>query len=192
MLEAFQSLRDELTTKKQAEVDQTSASASKPGPSTSAVHLDLPPPRPRTTSHVEEMEVDYGPALPPRLGSDLHNASDQILLHPRSLLRRPRIDLQNTLTLTKSMRLNRGLPRINTMMNPMNLGFHLLNPKNMLTRVDIRSAPDMCHLPQRRISPLQPDTGLQSPLGLSPLGLSLTKTNLNMIQTPLLQGSSSV
>ena len=77
MLEAFQSLRDELTTKKRAEVDQTSASASKPGPSISAVNLDLPPLRPRTTSHVEEMEVDYGPVLPPRLGSDLHNASDQ-------------------------------------------------------------------------------------------------------------------
>ena len=77
MLEAFQSLRDELATKKQAEVDQTSASASKPGPSNSAVNLDLPPPRPRTTSHVEEMEVDYGPALPPRLGSDLHNVLDQ-------------------------------------------------------------------------------------------------------------------
>ena len=77
MLEVFQSLQDELTTKKQAEVDQTSASASKPGPSTSAVYLDPPPPRPRTTSHVEEMEVDYGPALPPHLGSDLHNALDQ-------------------------------------------------------------------------------------------------------------------
>ena len=77
MLEAFQSLRDELTTKKQTEVDQTSVSASKPGPFTSGGHLDLPPPRPRTTSHVEEMEVDYGPALPPPLGSDLHNASDQ-------------------------------------------------------------------------------------------------------------------
>ena len=34
----------------------------------------------------------------------------------------------------------------------------------MLTRVGIRSGPDTCHLPQRRISPLQPDTGLQSPL----------------------------
>ena len=66
-----------MTTKKQAEVGQTSASASKPGPSTSAVNLDLPPPRPRTTSHVEEMEVDYGPALPPHLCSDLHNTSDQ-------------------------------------------------------------------------------------------------------------------
>ena len=70
MLEAFQSLRDELTTKKQAEVDQTSASASKPGPSTSTVYLDPPPPRPRTTLHVEEMEVDYGTALPPRCISE--------------------------------------------------------------------------------------------------------------------------
>ena len=59
-------------------MDQISASASKPELSTSAVNLDLPPPRPRTTSHVEEMEVDYGPALPPSLGSDIHNASDQI------------------------------------------------------------------------------------------------------------------
>ena len=58
-------------------MDQTLASASKPEPSTSAVNLDIPPPRPRTTSHVEEMEVDYGPALPPRLSSNLHNASDQ-------------------------------------------------------------------------------------------------------------------
>ena len=72
----------------------------------------------------------------------------RILMHPRNLLRRPRIDLKNTLTLTKGMRLNRGLPRTNTMMNPMNLGCHLLNPKNMLTRVDIRSGPDTCHLTQ--------------------------------------------
>ena len=78
MLEAFQSLQDELTSKKQVEVDQTSASASKPGPSHQAVNLDLPPLRPRPTSHsIEEMEVDYGPALPPRLGADHHNVSDQ-------------------------------------------------------------------------------------------------------------------
>ena len=77
MLKAFQSLRDKLTAKKQVEVDQTSASASKPGSSNNAVNLDLPPPIPRPTSHVEEMEVDYGPALPPRLSADHHNASDQ-------------------------------------------------------------------------------------------------------------------
>ena len=83
MLEAFQSLRDELTAKKQVEVDQTSASASasKPGPSNLAVNLDLPPPRPRPTSpSVEAMEINYGPSLPPRLGADRSqhdNASDQ-------------------------------------------------------------------------------------------------------------------
>ena len=77
LLEAFQSLRDELTSKKQVEVDQTSASASKPGPSNGAVNLDLLPARPWPTSHVEEMEVDYGPALPPRLGTDHHYALDQ-------------------------------------------------------------------------------------------------------------------
>ena len=83
MLEAFQSLRDEFTSfqkmsKQQVEVDQTSASASKPGPCNQAFNLDLPPPRPWPTSHsVEDMELDYGPALPPRLGADHQNASDQ-------------------------------------------------------------------------------------------------------------------
>ena len=47
MLEAFQSLREELTAKKQTEVDQTSFPASKPGTSSTAVNMDLPPPRPR-------------------------------------------------------------------------------------------------------------------------------------------------
>ena len=76
MLEAFQSLREELTSKKQT--DQTSVSASKPGTSSRAVvNLDLPPPRHRTTIQTEDMDVDYGPAIPPRLGSDPHNASDQ-------------------------------------------------------------------------------------------------------------------
>ena len=52
MLEAFQSLRDKLTAKKQVEVDQTSASAPKP-----AVNLDLPPPsQPQAASNLEQME----------------------------------------------------------------------------------------------------------------------------------------
>ena len=67
-----------MTSKKQTEVDQTSVSASKPGTSSSAVfNLDLPPPRPTTNLQTEDMDVDYGPALPPRLASDPHNASDQ-------------------------------------------------------------------------------------------------------------------
>ena len=77
MLEVFQSLRDELTSKKQVEVDQTSAT--KPGTSQTAVNLDLPPPRqPRTTSNAEQMEVDCGPALPPQLSADHHVTSDQL------------------------------------------------------------------------------------------------------------------
>ena len=53
------------------EVDQTSASASMPGPSNQAVTLDPPHPRPRPTSHsVEAMKVDYSPPLPPCLGAD--------------------------------------------------------------------------------------------------------------------------
>ena len=70
-LEAFQSLREELTAKKQTEVDQTSFLASKPGTSSqTAVNLDLPPPRPSTNIQSEAMDVDYGPALPPRLVLD--------------------------------------------------------------------------------------------------------------------------
>ena len=59
-------------------MDQTSVSASKPGPSYQAVTLDPPPRRSRPTSHsVEAMEVDYGPSLP-RLGADQsQHASDQ-------------------------------------------------------------------------------------------------------------------
>ena len=75
MLEAFQSLRDELTSKKQVEVDQTSTS--KPGTSQAAVNLDPPPPsQPGAASNPDLMEVDYGPALPPHLGAD-HMTSDQ-------------------------------------------------------------------------------------------------------------------
>ena len=77
MLEAFQSLREELTAKNQTEVDQTSFPASKSGTSSTAVNLDLPPPRHRTNIQTEDMDVDYGPALPPRLVSDPHDTSDQ-------------------------------------------------------------------------------------------------------------------
>ena len=86
MLEVFQSLRNEFSSFKktynqsEVEMDQTSASASKPGPSNQAVNLDPPHPRPQPTSHsAEAMEVDYGPALPPCLGADQphENALDQ-------------------------------------------------------------------------------------------------------------------
>ena len=64
MLEAFQSLREELTAKKQSEVDQTSFLAYKTcSSSNNAVNLDLPPPKSSTDIHTEAMDVDYGPAL---------------------------------------------------------------------------------------------------------------------------------
>ena len=67
MLEAFQSLREELAVKKSAEVDP-SPHASKAGPSSKpAAHLDLPLPRSSTNTQSEAMDVDVGPALPPRL-----------------------------------------------------------------------------------------------------------------------------
>ena len=108
----------------------------------------------------------------------------RILMHTWYLPRRPWVDIKDTLTLTGSMMLVQDLPRTNTLMNPTNLGCHLPNPKNMLTRVDINLGPDMFHLPQRKISRLWLNTGLLSPLRLSPLGLTLIKTNLSMIQTP--------
>ena len=77
MLEAFQSLREELTTKKKTEVE-SSFLASKPGTSSdNAVNLDLPPPRSSTNIHTEAMDVDYGPALPPRLVLNQQDTSDQ-------------------------------------------------------------------------------------------------------------------
>ena len=88
MLEAFQSLHEELTTKKKTEVE-SSFSASKPGTSSdNAAHLDLPPPRSSTDVQSEAMEVDYGPALPPRLVLN-QDTSDQYVapseVHPKEV-----------------------------------------------------------------------------------------------------------
>ena len=94
MLEAFQSLREELTVKKQTEVDQTSFPASKPGTSSIAVNLDLPPPRHKANIQTEDMDVDYGPALPPRLVLDPHDTSDQYVapseLPPKKVSDKPK------------------------------------------------------------------------------------------------------
>ena len=119
-----------------------------------AVNLDLPPPRHRTTIQTEDMDVDYGPALPPRLGTDPHNTSDQNVSASEEPSKKVSDRPKNTAILAVDMKLNPGLPRINSMRNLMNLGSHLLNLKNTLIRVNIKPGPDMCHLPQRRISPL--------------------------------------
>ena len=77
ILEVMKSLREDFQkslskTSSQVEVDLTSASASKPGPSNT--RLDPP-----STNPVESMDIDYGPALPPCLDSHSHvdDASDE-------------------------------------------------------------------------------------------------------------------
>ena len=81
-----------MTAKKQTEVDQTLFLASKPGTSSTAVNLDLPPPRPRTNIQTEDM--DYGPALPSHLVLDQHDTSDQYVatseLPPKKVSDKPR------------------------------------------------------------------------------------------------------
>ena len=74
ILEAMKSLREDFQkslnkTSSQVEVDQTSASASKPGPSNT--RLDPP-----STNPVESMDIDYGPALPPLLDSHFSRVYD--------------------------------------------------------------------------------------------------------------------
>ena len=147
MLEAFQSLRNKFSSFKktsnqpEVEVDQTSASASKPGTSSQAVNLDPPHLRPRPTSQsAEAMEVDYGPVLPPCLGADHphDNASDQ----PSSLCDEPSkvasARPKNILTLTKSMTLNGGPAWISIQVNLRNLGLPHLDIKSMLIEVNTK------------------------------------------------------
>ena len=141
MLEAFQSLREELTAKKQTEVDQTSFLASKPGTSSkTAVNLDLPPPRPSTNIQTEAMDVDYGPALPPRLVLDQHESSDQYVA-PSEL---PPKEVSH-----KKQSHSRSRQEI----DPRSAS-DLPNLKSTLIRVNTNQGPDTCHLLQGRISPL--------------------------------------
>ena len=150
MLEAFQSLREELAVKQKVET-QSSTLASKPGlSSTSAAPLDLPHPRSGTNVPSEDMDVDYGPTLPPRLVST-QPSSDQYVApsegHPEEVS-------YSHKSKAISSQLTRALPRTNQMKIPMNLGSLLLDPKSTLTRANINQDLDMCHLPQRRITPL--------------------------------------
>ena len=60
MLEAFQSLREELTAKKQTEVDQTSFLASKPGTSSTAVKVKV------SNTWQKVVSVQVWPSIPHR------------------------------------------------------------------------------------------------------------------------------
>ena len=67
MLEAFQSLQEELTIKKKAEAESSLPTSNPDTSSNTAANLDLPPPRSSTNIHTEAVDEDVGPALPPRL-----------------------------------------------------------------------------------------------------------------------------
>ena len=167
MLEAFKSLREELSNKKQPEVVQTSASASKP--ETSVDKLDLPQPRPISNPPTEDM--DYGPALPPGLGSDHQNFSDQNF--NTSEVPKPS-DRPNKHSDSHRKHDNDPRSDLDQYSDQSDLPRRSPNPKSMLTRVNINPGPDWSHLPQTTISPLGLNTGLLSPLTLNPLGLTLT------------------
>ena len=74
MLEAMKSLRDEMQSikksAKEVELDQSSTSASKPGPSKQSDNLPPNPPLNTQSKCTDEaMELDvYGPSLPPCFG----------------------------------------------------------------------------------------------------------------------------
>ena len=150
MLEAFQSLQKELATQKKVEVE-SSPPTSKPGSSSNnAAHLDLPPRRSSTNIQSEAMDVDYGPALPPRLVLN-QDTSNQYVAPPKVIPKRSR-----TLTKSKAIgcQLTRVLPRTNYMRIPTNLGSLLLDLRNTLTRASTNQGLDMCPFLQRKISPL--------------------------------------
>ena len=173
ILEAMKSLREDfqksLNKTSQVEVDQTSASASKPGPSNT--HLDPP-----STNPIKSMDIDYGPALPPRL--------DTMLLLSRNPRDCPQPNQRNLLTLSNSMMWPWALPRTTTLINLTNLSLHLAEPRNILINRNTNLGPDIYLLPQRRICPLSSDIGLQNLLGRP----TLIKTILNMTQILLTTG----
>ena len=125
------------------EVDQISASASKSGPSNT--HLDPP-----STSTVESMDIDYGPALPPRL--DSHSRVDDasgfnvLSRNPQGC---PRLNQRNLVTLPNSMLWPRALPRTTTLTILMNLGLSLAEPRSILISRNTNPCPDIYLLPQR-------------------------------------------
>ena len=182
ILEAMKSLREDFQkslnkTSSQVEVDQTSALASKPGPSNT--YLD-----PLSTNPVELIMAQ--PYL---------HASTLILvmlMTPRVtmlvLSRNPRgcpwPNQRNIPTLSNSMMWSHALPRTTTLINLTILGLPLAEPRNILINQNTNLGPDIYLLPQRRISPLSSDIGLQNLLGRP----TLIKTILNMTQILLTTG----
>ena len=136
-------------------MDQTSFLASKPGTSSkTAVNLDLPLPRPSTNIQTEAMDVDYGPALPPRLVLDQREASDEHVAPSELPPKEVSYSHKKQSHSRSRQEIDPGSASDNQMKNPMNLGSLLPNLKRTLIRVNTNQGPDMCHLLQGRINPL--------------------------------------
>ena len=98
--------------------------------------------------------MDYGPALPPRLGPDPHDTLDQNVsaseLPSKKVSDKPKKHCHSR----SRHEIESRSASDQSNEESMNLGSHLLNLKNTRIRVNTNQGPDMCHLPQRRISPL--------------------------------------
>ena len=96
----------------------------------------------------------------------------------------PRPNQRNLLTLSNSMMWSRALPRTTTLINLTILGLPQAEPRDILINQNTNLGPDIYLLPQKRISPLSSDIGLQNLLGRP----TLIKTILNMTQILLTTG----
>ena len=74
----------------------------------------------------------------------------------------PRPNQRSLLTLSNSMMWSRALSRTTTLINLTILGLPLAEPRNILINQNTNLGPDIYLLPQRRISPLSSDVGLQN------------------------------
>ena len=172
ILEAMNSLQEDFQkslnkTSSQVEVDQTSASASKPGPSNT--RLDPPPPPPPPLI----MAQPYLHALTLILVASM-TPQVTILVLSRNPRGCPRPNQRSLLTLSNSMMWSRALSRTTTLINLRILGLPLAEPGNVLIDQNTNLGPDIYLLPQRRISPLISDIGLQNLLGRPTLILLTT------------------
>ena len=159
------------------EVDQTSASASKPGPSNT--RLDPP-----STNPVESMDIDYGPALPPHLDSHSSRVDDTSSHNVSSVEEPSRLPSAKPKKSHSFKQYDVVLSSATTLINLTILGLPLAEPRNILINQNTNLGPDVYLLPQRRISPLSSDIGLQNLLGRP----TLIKTILNMTQMLLTTG----
>ena len=155
-------------------MDQTSASASKPGPS----NKNLDPP---SINIVESLDVDYGPALPPRLDSHDSRVDDALGQHFSSV--EEPLRLPSTLP-KKSSHSHRQY----TVASSSASGHYSdqsedsrpvpSRPKKHSDKTQ-NLGPDMFLLLQRRTSPLKSDIGLLSlQRGLIPIRTILSMTQI--------------